>query len=445
MSSIADLEEMKALEAVRNEQDPEQSGRLDVYPDVSRVDIPGWPKPLAEPAFHGLAGDVVRMIDPHTEADPASILLQLLVAVGNVVGRNPHFVVEATQHYPNLFVALVGDTAKARKGTSWGHINRLFGLVEGRRGVAAGTPWCERTLSGLSSGEGLIWAVRDPMELGDSYDQGVEDKRRIVIDSEFAQTLKVMSRQGNTLSPVIRQAWDGGVLQIVNKNSPAKATGAHISIVGHITRDELKRELTSTEIGNGFANRFLWACVTRSKMLPDGGNLHERHLKALVERVHDVIGSAANIKEIKRDEDARAIWHKVYADLSSSKSGMLGAVTARAEAQVMRLGLLYALLDGSSLVEPEHLNAALAVWDYCEASAGFLFGNATGDHVADQILDALRRSGSQGMSRTQIRDLFNRNESKDRIESALRVLEDRKLAERKIWGADQRTEMWFAR
>jgi hypothetical protein len=121
-------------------------------------------------------------------------------------------------------------------------------------------------------------------------------------------------------------------------------------------------------------------------------------------------------------------------------------VTARAEAQVVRLACLYAILDYSRLIRVEHLKAALAVWDYCLRSAGFLFGQATGDPVADDILDALRRAGSQGMSRTQLRDLFNRNQNKDRIDAALKVLDDRHLAKCTIFrNGDQRTEMWFAR
>ena len=132
--------------------------------------------------------------------------------------------------------------------------------------------------SGLSSGEGLIWAVRDAIfktervkEKGVvcdyqevKVDAGVTDKRLLVIESEFASTLKVMAREGNTLSATIRQAWDSGDLRILNKNSPARSTGAHISIVGHITADELKRCLDSTEAANGFANRFLWCCVQHS-------------------------------------------------------------------------------------------------------------------------------------------------------------------------------------
>src|SRR5215469_1212858 len=88
-------------------------------------------------------------------------------------------------------------------------------------------------------------------------DPGVADKRLLVIESEFARTMMVIRRDGNTLSPVIRDAWDRGALAILTKNSPAQATGAHISIIGHITTDELRRNLDSTALTNGFANRFL--------------------------------------------------------------------------------------------------------------------------------------------------------------------------------------------
>ena len=235
--------------------------------------IGNWPEPLDPAAFHGLAGQIVETIAPHSEADPAALLGQFLVALGNVVGRHAHFQVEATCHYLNLFLVLVGDTAKARKGTSWDHIRRLFEEVERESLLqpVGAESWADRLESGLSSGEGLIWAVRDAgTDEKNTADLGVQDKRRLVVEGEFASPLKMTQRAGNTLSPVVRNAWDSGNLQTLTKNSPARATGAYISIVGHITREELRRELTTTEQGNGFANRFLWMCVKRSRLLPGG-------------------------------------------------------------------------------------------------------------------------------------------------------------------------------
>ena len=70
-----------------------------------------------------------------------------------------------------------------------------------------------------------------------------------------------MERQGNTLSAVLRDAWDHGNLRTLIKNNPNRATGAHISLIGHVTDDELRRYLDRTEMANGLANRLIFVCV----------------------------------------------------------------------------------------------------------------------------------------------------------------------------------------
>ena len=161
------------------------------------------------------------------------------------------------------------------------------------------------------------------------------------------------------------------------KNSPTKATNAHISIVGHITRDELRRLLTQTESANGFANRFCWLAVKRSKCLPDGGALDDVGLKDVVAELRSAVDFAKDFVEITRDPEARKLWHEIYPDLSEGKPGMLGAITGRAEAQVMRLSAIHALLDKSPLIRPEHHEAAMALWRYCQQSARWIFGTST--------------------------------------------------------------------
>jgi hypothetical protein len=114
----------------------------------------GWPAPPNPVAYHGLPGAIVAKIAPHTEADPAAILTQLLICCGALIGRDAHFQVEATRHHPNEFVVLIGDSAKSRKGSSFDHVARLL--------AQADASFTSRLTTGLSSGEGLIWAVRDP-------------------------------------------------------------------------------------------------------------------------------------------------------------------------------------------------------------------------------------------------------------------------------------------
>ncbi len=77
---------------------------------------------LDEMALYGLAGEFVALVEPHTEADKVALLMQFHVAFGNAIGRKKYVSVEADRHYPNLYAVMVGNTSKARKGTSWGHV-----------------------------------------------------------------------------------------------------------------------------------------------------------------------------------------------------------------------------------------------------------------------------------------------------------------------------------
>jgi Protein of unknown function (DUF3987) len=387
-----------------------------------------WPEPPSAEAFHGLAGKFVDIVSPHTESDPVALLVQFLVLFGNAAGRSSFFRVEADLHTTNINVILVGDTAAGRKGTSWSQARKPFEIAD--------KEWeSNRVQSGLSSGEGLIWSVRDPIEQKQPIkekgrvvdyqaviaDHGIEDKRLLVTETEFSSVLKIAEREGNTLTGVVRQAWDKGDLRLMTKSSPAQATGAHISIIGHIPQGELLRCLNSTDLGNGFANRFLWVSVRRSKLLPDGGHVPESEMSAIAKMLVSALEFARRGNELVRDAAARKVWHSVYESLSSRKSSLLGAVLSRAEAQVTRLSVIYALLDQSPIVKVEHLNAALALWEYCEASVRHIFGDAIGDPVADAILNALRGT-TESLTRTDISNLFARNRDKQSIDLALSAL-----------------------
>jgi hypothetical protein len=278
------------------------------------------------------------------------------------------------------------------------------------------------------------------------HDEGVEDKRLLVMESEFASVLKMTRREGNTLSPVKRQAWDGGRLQVLTKKDPMKATDAHISILGHITIAELLRYLTETESANGFANRYQYLLVKRSKELPFGGEWHKVDTASMVKLLRVVLEFGKSAGEIRWGETAGDLWCEVYGPLSEGKPGLFGAVIGRAEAQVLRLAALYAVMDGSKTIEREHLEAALALWDYAEESARYIFGDATGDPVADRIVNALRAAGKAGLTRTEIRNLFNKHKGTDEIDWALDLLARMGRARRESEATGGRpTERWFLR
>jgi hypothetical protein len=422
-----------AWEPAPNEEEAQAAEKEGVSSSSSFEYQRDWPEPLDDSAFHGLAGQIVRAIEPHTEADPVALLVQLLAAFGNMISRTAHFRAEGHAHYLNLFAVLVGRTSKGRKGSSWGRVRQYL--------TPAAPEWLTtRVMGGLASGEGMVYAIRDPVTKREpvkrggrieSYqeivvDHGVEDKRLFLIEEEYAGVLRLLERQGNSLSQRIREAWQGTPVGSLTKNAQTRCNEPHISIVGHVTGEEVERYLTTSEMANGFGNRHLWFCVKRSKCLPDES--YHAPDQELVERFKETIAFAPRAGELRRDSQARELWHKLYPELSEGKPGMTGAMLGRAEAQVMRLACIYAVLDLSSIIRTEHLRAALALWKYSEQSVRFVFGDSTGDPVADDVLKALKNAPN-GLTRSEISAFLGRNQPTGRIGKALSLLLTHGLAQ----------------
>jgi hypothetical protein len=358
-----------------------------------------WPKPLGEDAYIGFAGEFVLSVMRHTEADPAALMFQFLACFGNCINTNAYYRQEWTPHHAREFVLIIGRSAKARKGTSWNIIKEVFLLAD------AG--WSKkRIVGGLGSGEGVVNSVRDAQEEPDEQGRkttvaGVEDKRLMVVESEFASVLSVSGRDGSTLSEVLRNAWDSGNIQTLTKNSPLRATGAHISVIGHITETELAKRMDNNAIFNGFGNRFLVVCAKRARLLPEGGSLADEDFSNLAHKLSQLLDAARKVGRVIRSEEARKLWREVYPQLTGDRHGSFGAITSRAEAHVLRLSMIYALLDGSSQIELCHLKAALECWRYCQDSALYIWGDFT-EGLAAKIRDALVTAGQAGLTRSQL-------------------------------------------
>lgn len=405
-----------------------------------------WPARLGDDAYHGLIGEIVRSVELYTEADPNAILLHLLTGLGNCLGGDAYLPIDGARHKPNLFILIVGRTARGRKGTAWSRARQFLDGQWAKHQVAAG----------LSTGEGLIQRVRDPkteiktdkagMETLTETDPGVTDKRLLVIEEEFSRTLRAMTRPENTLSPMLRLAWDGRSLEIMTRGTPIIATDPHISVIGHITLEELQREVTETTLVNGFINRFLIVCAQRSRLLPFGGEPDPAIVRDLRIRVKQVI-DAPRFGPVTMDPAARCLWEPTYEKLTRERLGMFGAATARAEAQVLRIALIYALVDRSTVIGEHHLRAAFEVWRYASESARFVFGDLTGDPIADTIMRELREAGSSGRPKSDLHNVFARNVSAARLDQALRTLQRFGLADSNIVrtsGPGRPLETWVA-
>jgi len=371
---------------------------------------PDRPRPvLDDAALHGPAGEIVRRLAPHTEADPAAMYAQLLVGVGSLIGRGAWFVADGARHHPNLYTIIVGRTAKSRKGTSWERVEHVLKELD--------ELWFStRVKSGVVSGEGVIQAFQDDEQ----------DKRLLLVEGEFGQVLQCMKREGNTVSVLLRNGWDGKPLAVMRRKDPLRVEGAHLSMAGHITYSELQRLLNSVDISNGLANRCLWVIAVRSQLLPEGGDTPD--LEAPLDQLHASVTTARTRGRLLRDSAAGRRWKDIYAELSAEPEGALGEVLCRGEAQVMRVALLLALLDQSPAIECRHLDAALAFWRYCEASATYLFEQPCVNPKTGKILEALRQHGP--LSMRQIHKLFNNRASKTELAQAFAEIQEKIHVER---------------
>ena len=148
--------------------------------------------------------------------------------------------------------------------------------------------------------------------------------------------------------------------------------------------------------------------------------------------------------QLRLTDDARELWHAAYPHLSAPQPGIAGQVNARGEAHTIRLALTYALINGAAAIAPCHLHAALALHDYAARSATWALDPTTTDPFAEQIHSALKHA-PDGLTRTQLRDLFHRNPASVKLDQALAALADSgKASPQRILTAGRPAQLWTA-
>ena len=354
-----------------------------VFGDADTVNPPTLP----DVALYGVCGSIVRKLAPHTEAHPAAIYFQLLTIMANVFGR---------------------------KGTAFGHACSFADEAD--------PDWrnsCVRT--SMTSGEGLVREMSD--------DTG-RDRRCLLYFTEYANVLNAAKWTGSNITGVIREAWDSGTLYnmaIKNRSKNNKflqASNCHISIVGHITQEELIRLIPEDADANGFANRFLHVYAHRTKILPDGEGLYEVDFSREREDIIEAIWFARQRGRMVRSPEATGLWCEIYPSLTRDIPGRMGKLLSRAAPHVVRLSLILALLDRSAQVEVPQLDAAYRLWQYCEQSTLWAYSPWRYSRIAQHVLGALRHDGPQTM--TQIaNDVLRKNHTSAEIRRAIEEIKDR--------------------
>jgi hypothetical protein len=390
---------------------------------------------LAPDALTGLAGEIIGKLAPITEATPAAMLATLLTTYGAMCGRNAHVLVGSKPHYPNIFAVVIGGTSKDRKGTSAAAVRPILDAADTGK-----SPFLlYRRLVGLQSGEALIKAAAEagrtvPPDTSDPFNElaGIApDQRLLVYEEEYAgRMLTAAARRDSILSAILRCAWDGEELANRTKSDPIKASHAHVAVLAHTTMDELLLKMSDVDVANGYANRFLHVLSRRTTLHSNPGQLPDAVVRDLGARLARAIAYAQSSAEITRSPEFDQAWDTLYRVVESQPTGgrAFGNLTARATAHLLRLSLLYALLDQSAVIQVQHLRSAIAFWDYCEATVAYIWGATLGQPKLDQLYKAIAAAGPKGLDRTEINGLFSNNLSKPEVNGLVRQLVDMGLA-----------------
>ncbi len=398
-----------------------------------------FPEPMAKEAFHGLAGQIVKIMEPQNEINPEALLLQFLVSIGSVVGRGPCTLSARSvnsgslvvAHHANEFLVVCGESALSRKGTSLSYVLDCVRQID--------QDW--RVGGGLRTGEGLVFDVRDPRPEMKKPDAGVPDKRVLYRCEEYSAVLHNIAK--GMLSQHLRDSWDSRNLENRTKVDPIFATGPHISVIGHITPGELRRAFRPQDMSNGFGNRFLWCAAQGFKDVPhpqeiDWFGAH----RDLIKQLRNIVQAFRGPVKIPLTPRAKDAWGDWYRKRRSQRRDIKGQLTSmelssRCEAHVKRLALLFAILDNRRTMDLVHLNAAWAIWRYCSDSITWAFPDTNENRFVelprvvqnrvDRLLAALR-AHPEGMTRTQISNVFQGNTERSEIEEALKILRQSGLA-----------------
>lgn len=384
------------------------------------------PKP-SEACLYGLVGEVARAGSANTEANPYAVAINFMAYMSCAVGRGPYFYLGDTRHHARLFTLHVGRSGVGRKGDAISLIKKIDSRLRNSYELVA--PKIHS--GGLSSREGLIYLVHDGYKDGAKDVEPVTDKRLWVVESEFANVLHQSSRDGNTLSAAVRDLWDGASLQPATKTNRMFTTDPHICISGAITPKELIDLMASREMSNGFANRFMIFFAERLKTISFPEPTPNEVVDELSRKARDIIdfckfGAGSNAR-ISLNPEARHMYDKLYqGELSENKYGeRIAGVTERRAPMLLRISMLFALLDKKLKIEPTHINAAIAWIRYLVDSVRFIFAsgkdeveNTEVNDTAEDIVNFLRRRGEA--SKTEItRECFNGNKNGDQIDKAI--------------------------
>ncbi len=404
-------------------------------PAAPKHDLMLAPPRMADEGFVPLLKAIVDAACASSEAHPVAVAANVLAFFCAMIGRGIFQRIGDAVIHCRPFSLIVGKSSKARKGTSEHTVRMIFKRADGILRV-----WTKSNdrlnihTGGLSTGEGIGYHVRDATEAdekGKGGDLGVPDKRLLVIEAEFDNTLAKMRGENSTLSATVRNLFDGRDIDPMTKTNRTRATKPHAVIIAHVTGHELKEKSTENDAANGLLNRFLMLHVFRPKLVPLPEPTSEATLDDLARRIAEAVFSATaknvhgnNTIETTLNDAAKRLWIERYPQMTRDRDGKGGNLLARSEMYCRMLAMIFAAMDGRHVIEPADLLAAIAWVEYWHASVTYIFNCPDdGDELDPFAIEVLKIIQAQpGIKLSEIQDKWKRKKTTEVNKALERLL-----------------------
>lgn len=380
--------------------------------------------------LYGLVGEVAIEGSEGAETNPIAVAGNFLAYLSCAIGRSPFLAVGNTNHHPRLFFLHVGRSGRGRKGDAVSLTMRIDEVLRVLDNTLA--PQIHR--GGLSSREGLAALIHDGYWIGQQKVAAIDDKRLLVVESEFANVLQQSRRGGNTLSAALRDCWDGVDLKPATKSNRVHATAPHVCLSGAISPVELLALVQQSDLFNGFVNRFLMIWGERTQVQPFPRRTPQPCVETLARRVIDVL-TFIRVRTLNGNrcipmgmsDEARNRYARLYqSDLNQDfGNALIDDLLERRAPILLRLAMLFALTDLQWTIDARHVDAAMAWIRYATDSACFIFRGDVGPPsllqvkwAAERISEFLASRGCVSR-RDLIVDCFGRHQPAAVIDAAL--------------------------
>lgn len=392
------------------EVDPETGATVRVQPnkriyaeDVelampATAPFPDDPDPVT---FEGLAGAAVDSLSTLTSASRIGMLTTLLAAWGGLFGSR-------TQYHGDqpsvLFAVLIGETGRARKGTTTSAV--WSALAHALASGFVAIPISTNRWDGLASGEALVRILGEAK--GSDTSKPVYG---LIVEEEFERLLRRMrSSEGyqSTLDTYLRQAFDARMIQHITATKTLRIHPPYgVSILGNVTRETLRQNVSPDMARSGFANRFMWVPIEeRDVSIP--GSSPWRFADEISRSLIDARAAWMGGQTIELDNDALGLLNEYGAHLRDL-GGMVGAMGARLHVIAARIALVHAALDRSMTIGRRFVERAIALTEYARAGLRWSFRNDIGDEDANVLLSAVLGAVPDGLSTRSARAVIGRS------------------------------------